>query len=151
MAQRNMSDLFADGEKALAMLSFDQIGGLLTITHGGELYFARRIEVSWPQLGNENSGQRQYYFERIATELQRSFDHFDRQFNHLSLSQLLLAPTPQDLGLAGYLSSNLDVTVRAVDVTDVMQLPPTFTMNREEQWRLFHVLGAALRREGKAL
>lgn len=150
-AQRNLAELFAQSDRAVAMLSFDLAGGLLTITHGGELFLARRMEVAWTQLASGNDAQLQHYFERVTTELQRSLDHFERQFTHLSVTQLLLAPLPRDPGLVAYLSSNLAVPVRLVDLDEVMDFPAAQPMNADDQWRLFHVLGAALRQEAKAL
>lgn len=150
-AQRNMAHLFGDAERAVAMLSFDHSGGLLTISFAGELYLARRIEVAWTNLAAEIDSQRQHYLDRVTTELQRSLDHFERQFTHLSVTQLLLAPLPKDLGIAEYLSSNLTIRVRTVDVAEVMDLPESAPMAAEDQWRLFHVLGAGLRLEAKTL
>jgi len=150
-AQRNMAQLFGDVERAVAMVSFDLAGGLLTISYAGELYLARRIEVAWDHLAVEIDAERQRYLERVTTELQRSLDHFERQFTHLSVTQLLLAPLPTELGIAAYLSANIAVPVRAVDIAEVMDLPQTPEMGPEAQWRLFHVLGAGLRRESKAL
>ena len=37
--------------------------------------------------------------DRLVLELQRSLDHFDRQFSYITLSRLLLAPLPADLGV----------------------------------------------------
>jgi MSHA biogenesis protein MshI len=150
-AQRNMAQLFGDVERAVAMLSFDHSGGLLTISFGGELYLARRLEVAWTNLAAEIDSQRQHYLERVTAELQRSLDHFERQFTHLSVTQLLLAPLPKDLGISAYLSANITVPVRVVDVSEVMDLPESPVMGADEQWRLFHVLGAALRQESKVL
>jgi MSHA biogenesis protein MshI len=150
-AQRNMAQLFGDVERAVAMLSFDHAGGLLTISFAGELYLARRIEVAWSNLAVEIDAQRQHYLERVTTELQRSLDHFERQFTHLSVTQLLLAPLPRDIGIVDYLAANITIPVRSVNVAEVMDLPDAPAMGADEQWRLFHVLGAGLRQEAKAL
>ena len=53
--------------------------------------------------------------------------------------------------IAEYLSSNLTIRVRTVDVAEVMDLPESAPMAAEDQWRLFHVLGAGLRLEAKTL
>src|SRR3990170_2464134 len=50
MAQRNIAELFEDSGRGLAFLTFDGNGGLLTFTFNGELYLARRLEVTMGQL-----------------------------------------------------------------------------------------------------
>ena len=46
MAQRNIAALFEEPGRGLAMLAFDERGGLLTFTSGGELYMARQTDIS---------------------------------------------------------------------------------------------------------
>jgi MSHA biogenesis protein MshI len=88
---------------------------------------------------------------RLLLELQRSFDHFDRQFPFVSLAKLVIGPEPKDTGLAGYLSQNLGISVEQGRLEDVLDLGPRVTLVGDEAWRLFYVLGAALRSEAKAL
>jgi len=87
----------------------------------------------------------------LGIELQRSFDHFDRQFPFVGLAKLVLGPEPKDTGLAGYLSQNLGIAVEQGRLEDVLELGPQVAFVGDEAWRLFYVLGAALRSEVKAL
>ena len=149
-AQRNIAELYATTERGIGLLTFDHSGGLLTLSCGGELYLARRLDLSWAQLVEAEDSQRQLYFERIGIELQRSLDHFERQYRHITLSELLLGPMPQDIGLLPYLSSQLYLPLRSVDLGDVLEFDEN-GMSADEQRQLLHVLGAALRVEAKAL
>ncbi len=88
---------------------------------------------------------------RIVLELQRSFDHLDRQFPFVTVAKLLLGPEPRDTGLAAHLSANLDLPVGPVGLADVLDFEPGSPPESEAAWRLFHVLGAALRNEVKTL
>ena len=153
MAQRNIAALVEPEGRALAMLSFDTEGGLLTVTCAGELYLARRIDIALEQLMSEDAEQRHATFDRITLELQRSLDHFDRQYHFLTLSKLMLAPLEQAAsGLQEYLASNLYVPVEILDletILDVSRFPKL--KSPDEQRRCFLILGAALRHEEKVL
>jgi MSHA biogenesis protein MshI len=67
MAQRNIAALLEPPGRGLAMLSFNNEGGLLTITQGGELYLARRIDISLEQLTSAGAEQKSALFEIIST------------------------------------------------------------------------------------
>jgi len=148
MAQRNIAGLMETQGRGLAMLSFDGEGGLLTVTSDGELYLARRIDVTVAQLAETSDTQRQQYYDKITLELQRSFDHFDRQFHFITVARLVLAPTGSD-GLHAYLADNLYMPVEALDLAalfDFSKVPDLLAA--DGQARFFLALGAALRQEG---
>jgi len=151
MAQRNISVLIEPEQRGLALLSFDTGGGLLTVTFGGELYLARRLDITAQQLV-ESEQLKASYFERITLEMQRSFDYFDRQFHFITLAKMMLAPLPGVEGLREYLASNLYVPVELLDLADVFDFSAVPDLARPElQAQCFSVLGAALRLEEKAL
>ena len=110
MAQRNVAALFESPGSALAMLSLSEDGGLLTFTSGAELYMARAIDIGLTQLRHAEGTLREHTFARIVLEVQRSLDHFDRQFSFMPLGKLVLAPLPEGVNLLAYLSENLYVT-----------------------------------------
>lgn len=147
MAQRNISVLLAPEGRGLAMLSFSGDGGLLTVTYNGELYLSRRIDVTLPQLLEPDSDKQQQCHDKITLELQRSLDHFDRQFHFITVAKLVLAPTGA-LGLHEYLAANLYTPVEALDLADVLDLSLVPHVHEvEQQRRFFMTLGAALRHE----
>jgi MSHA biogenesis protein MshI len=148
MAQRNLAALFESDQRALAMLSFSEEGGLLTFTARGELYLSRRIDISLDQLIGVHAEMRDQLFERIALELQRSLDHFDRQFSNIPLARVLLAPLPDELGLAAYLAGNLSAPVESVNLGDVLDFHEVPELRETaEQILRWRTLGAALRVE----
>ena len=151
MAQRNISAVLETEGRGLAMLSFDGDGGLLTITFKGELYLSRRIDVTLQQLLEPDTDKQQACFDKITLELQRSLDHFDRQFNYVNVLKLLLAPTGAP-GLHEYLAANLYMPVEAMGLEDVFDLSKApALLDVEQQRRFFLTLGAALRHEEVAL
>ena len=151
MAQRNISALIEPEGRGVAMLSFGADGGLLTVTFGGELYLSRRIDVTLEQLLEPDHDKKHLSFDKITLELQRSLDHFDRQFHFISVSKLVLAPSATT-GLDEYLSSNLYTPVESMDLADVLDLSQVPALAAKvEQQRFFVALGAALRLEEKVL
>jgi Tfp pilus assembly PilM family ATPase len=146
MAQRNIAALFEEPGRGLAMLAFDERGGLLTFTSGGELYMARQTDISLSQLTSLTAGARESVLDRLVLELQRSLDHFDRQFSYITLSRLLLAPLPVDLGVQEYLAENLYVPVQTFDLSEVLDFPGTPELrDPERQSFRLQLIGGALR------
>ena len=151
MAQRNIAELFEESGRGLALLVFDDMGGLLTFTLNGELYLARRFEITTGQLQDANDGLRQQAIDRIELEVQRSLDYFDRQFNHIPMSRLLVL-APKQSGLIKMLASNLDFPVERLDLAQVMDISavPDLADNDFLAYVL-PTLGAALRQEKRTL
>ena len=149
-AQRNIAQLYETADRGVGMLTFDRAGGLFTLSFAGELYLARRLDISWAQLAGAREDARQAYFERIAVELQRSLDHFERQYQDITLSELLLGPLPEDIGLLAFLRSQLYLQMRQIDLADAIEFAGP-DIDTDKQWQLLHVLGAALRVEANAL
>ncbi len=153
MAQRNISALLEQEARAAALLSFNAEGGLVTITFGGELYFSRRIDMTAMQLQQADASQMTALHERITLELQRSLDHFDRQYHAMPLSKLFLAPMGlEGAGLQEYLAANLYTPVETLHLESILDFSKVPELNdAESQQRYFMVLGAALRHEERAL
>lgn len=146
MAQRNIATLFEEAGRGLALLAFDDRGGLLTFTAGGELYMTRHTDITAAQLTDVRGDLRDQTLERLVLELQRSFDHFDRQFSYVTVSRLLLAPLAAEIGLDRDLAKNLDVPVQVLDLAEVFDFPgaPELRDPTRQGFRL-HIIGAALR------
>lgn len=152
MAQRNLSELVAVGERGVAMLSFGSAGGLLTVTFKGELYLSRRIDITNGQLQDVAAEQKSALHDRITLELQRSLDHFDRQYHFITVSKLMLAPLDDGSALKDYLAANLYLPVEEFvlgSYLDVSKVPALQAVS--EQQRFLMALGAGLRNEEKVL
>lgn len=145
-AQRNLAALAEEPGEALALVYFGEDWGLLTINFRGELYFARRLEVGVRHVVSESEAPEEVAVERIAVELQRSFDHFERQFRSVPVTRLLVAPTPRGSGLKEALQSRLGIACENLEVGKLLDFDGG-SPERETQWRFFHHFGAALRDE----
>jgi MSHA biogenesis protein MshI len=109
--------------------------------------------VTLQQLQQSSQAQIGEYHERITLELQRSLDHFDRQYRFITLSKLVLCP----LGEAGtelqaYLAANLYVPVEMMELAAILNISKVPELRRlEAQQHYFLAIGAALRDEALML
>lgn len=146
MAVRNVAALFEEANRGLAFLALTQGDGLLTITYRGELYLSRRIEIASGALAQADDERRGQMLERLALELQRTLDNFDRQYGFISVSRLLIASEFDCTGTAAALAQNLYLPVQAADLATVLDfaaLPELRSAERQAQSLL--AIGAALR------
>ena len=148
MAQRNIAVRLEETGRGLALLSFDDNSGLLTVTYNGELYLARHLDLGWEQMASADEAAKQGQFDRITLELQRSLDNIERQYPFISISRLWLAPMPEAEALRAYLTSNLYVAVAVLDLNDVFDFSRVPAVGAlDNQARFFLTLGASLRHE----
>jgi MSHA biogenesis protein MshI len=147
MAQRNVSAMLEPEGRGIAMLSFGEDGGLLTVSWRGELYLSRRIDVPLAQLLDGDAERRHQSFDKITLELQRSLDNFERQFSFISVAKLVLAPSGAE-GLQEYLAGNLYTRVETLDLGQLLDLDAIPELREPaRQQRFFVAIGAALRVE----
>jgi len=147
-AQRNLSALFEQPGRGIAMLLFDEAGGLLTVTAGGELYLARRIDIVLAAPGDASDEARQSVHDRITLELQRSFDNFERRFAFVPVAKLLLAGVNAVDGLRDCLAENLYFPVEVLDLAEVVDFPAIPELQSPaRQAQCLAAIGAALRQE----
>ena len=145
MAQRNVSAMLEPEGRGIAMLSFGDDGGLLTVSYRGELYLSRRFDVTLAQLLEPDHERKHQSFDKITLELQRSLDHFERQYAFISVAKLILGPSSVT-GLDEYLSSNLYTPVETLDLATLFDLSRTPELtDLAQQGRFFLAIGAALR------
>ena len=151
LSQRNLAALFENGNMGLATLIFDETEGLLTFTAKGELLVTRHVEISARQLLAADEQRRAALFERIALDVQRSLDNFDRLNSAIHLERLLVAPIPGLDGFVDHLRQNLTISVAVLDVATVIDLGRVPGMSDPlRQFQSLRALGAALREEAVA-
>ncbi len=146
MAIRNIAALFEEPGRGLAMLMFDEERTSLTFTFNGELIAARQIDLPRTRLEQAEGEWRQQMFDRIALEVQRSLDNFERLHGQVSISKVLMTPLPMVTGLLEYLRGYLTLPVGELDLTEVLNitLVPELAQPGRQTFYL-KLLGAALR------
>ena len=146
-AQRNIS-LFLETDKAATCLIYaDAEGVQLTITYKGELYLVRFISESlFGATDVQTPGQLAEAIDRLALEIQRSFDFIRRNYPAINIDALYVAPTLVDIGLAEALKVHLIEQVRQLDLSRIFDLPAGSDLSQPPvQAQYFHALGSALR------
>lgn len=146
-AQRNIAALYEREGRGVGLLYFDDAGGLLTVTSGGELYLARRFDFTRSQIQQGNEAYREDLYSRILVELQRTLDNFERQYSQIVMSRIMLGPEPEPTPLGAYLGSNLGIEVSAVTLDEVLEFRGGVP-DAKTQWEYFHLIGCAIRSEG---
>lgn len=146
MAVRNVATLFEEPNRGLAFLLLSAGESLLTISFGGELYLSRRIEMSSQSLAEADGERRPQMLERLALELQRTLDNFDRQYGFISVSRLMVCSEFDCTATVAALAQNLYLPVLAADLAQVTEfdaIPELRAVDRQAQCLL--AIGAALR------
>lgn len=148
LSQRNLAALFEEDGRGLVTLIFDDDEGLLTFTLNGELLVVRHVEINARQLMTADDDRRNMLFERIALDVQRSLDNFDRVSSAIPLSRFLVAPIPGVDGFIAYLRANLTIPVVPLELSSVVDLGAVpALLDPLRQFQSLRAIGAALREE----
>jgi MSHA biogenesis protein MshI len=152
-AQRNIGILCeATDAQGVALIYVADTYSLLTVNFKGELYLARRIEFGLDQLFRQNDdGAREGGLNRILLEVRRTFDVFERQYHFVPVGKLVVAPEPKDSGIRAHLAENLDLPVVSLELGEIVDFADGLEPDLAAQWKHFHLIGAALRQDSKAL
>jgi MSHA biogenesis protein MshI len=147
-AQRNLASRLELVGRGLALLAFDERGGLITFSREGELYQSRRIELSLRSFEGTTDEQRKALYDRLVLELQRSLDHFDRQFRHIAVARVMVTPVPGAEDMRDHLAANLDVPVALIHLSEIMDFPHIPELHEDaRQAQCLQLIGAAMREE----
>lgn len=151
LAQRNLAQRLELEGRGLALLAFDERGGLLTFTCGGELYQSRRIDISLKSFDGAGPDERKGLYDRLVLELQRSLDHFDRQFRDIAVARVMVTPVIGADDLREHLAANLDVPVALIHLSEIMDFPHIPELHEDaRQAQCLQMIGAAMREEATA-
>ena len=145
LAQRNVSALFEEKNRGLALLAFDENGGRLSFTYQGELYFSRHIDVVTADMAAADTAA---IFERVLLDVQRTLDNVDRSYSAIPIARLLVAPPKGAAKFVDYLRENLNQAVELLDFARHLDLArvPALT-NPAVQGQALLAIGAALRED----
>ena len=112
----------------------------------GELVAVRRGDIATHHLTGADTERTTRSRERLLLEMQRSLDHFDRQYSHIPVSRMVLASNPHVPGLATELAESVDIPVQELNLAEVLDFPkvPELHDPAVQAARLL-AIGAALR------
>lgn len=146
-ALRNLAGALERPAEGLALISADAEGVGMVFTYQGSLYLDRFIEQPLAELSAADPEERARLHERIAVQLMRSIDVIGRSYPFMPITRVVVAPAPQELGLAEFLSAHLPVAVEPLDLGQVFDMGkvPGLAQSGALQARCLVPLGAALR------
>jgi MSHA biogenesis protein MshI len=148
IGQRNIAALLEKPDRGLALLSFNDDGGLLTFTAGGELYRSRQFYITANQLRTTDEDRLTAVYERVALDLLRTLDNFNRRFSYVAVDKLLVAPFEMRTEFVNFLKPYLPLEVDTFELSDIFNLEATPQLaDVAMQSRAFTVVGIALRGE----
>jgi len=146
MAVRNVAELFEQENRGLALLHLSASESLLVITWRGELVLARRMDLAGALLEAADAERRGVLLDRLALELQRTLDNFDRQFSYIPVSRMVVVTEFQSGAILDALRSNLYLPVAMADLAEVADFPSIPELREgARQAQVLLAIGAALR------
>jgi MSHA biogenesis protein MshI len=167
LALRNIAMLLPEAPNGVALLHIAANSGTLIICRGDVLYLTRNIKLGYRQLANllpRHTEQDEFVLEDaeptpevllqamdgIVLEIQRSLDYCESHFSLPPVASLVLAPMAEEVPpLMTYLSSNLGIPVRTLDLNALLNCPQHLDDALQSHCML--AIGAALRQEERAL
>lgn len=151
LAMRNLAALLPEDVGGLALIYMARDRGLITLTRQSTLYLSRRIDSGTAAIfGSKEiaalTPEMEGWLDGIVIEVQRSLDYYESHFSQPPVSGAVLAPLACPIaGVAEYLSRQLGIPVRILDLNDVIDTGEPLSC--ELQSRCLPAVGAALRTE----
>ena len=117
----------------------------------GELYQHRRMDISLKSFDGISPEERRGLYDRLVLELQRSLDHFDREFHHIVVARVMVTPVPGADDMREHLDANLDIPVALIHLSELMDFPHIPELHEDaRQAQCLQLIGAAMREEEAA-
>lgn len=154
---RNIATCCPQDKAGIVFVYLNKDKGVITITRDGTLYLARGLDIGYQDLAlsAEKSGELSLdeynpEFDRVALEIQRSLDFYDRHFSQSTVGKIFVSPTLQPIpGLVDYLNRNTGIETSILDVNEIIDTPEPLDEFRQAHCLL--AIGAAMREEKKTL
>jgi MSHA biogenesis protein MshI len=145
MALRNIAARLDQDASGQATMYFGAEQGLITLTRDATLYLARSLDIGYRQLKETPE-----LVDRLALELQRSMDYYDRHFQQAPISAITLCPTPERLPfMADQLTQLTGIDVHELSIDELVESKSP--VDDELFAHCLLAIGTALRSEPKEL
>jgi MSHA biogenesis protein MshI len=145
LALRNIAARLEQDKAGLALLYFEAERGVITLSRDATLYLARSLDIGYRDLIESPA-----LVDRLALELQRSMDYYDRHFQQAPVNSIVLCPLPQPAGpLAEQLQQQTGIEVQSLQLEDIVDFREPLPADQAAECLL--AIGAALRSESAQL
>ena len=148
LALRNVAAMYETKDLSTAVVYLQEKNSDIIFTRQEEFYFLRRLDWSFEKLANnfENQESLNLYLQKLALEVQRSFDYFQSQWRMPPPSHVyMVSLNPNVLDIAAYMSQRLRFPIENINLTRVLPSRMPLTSDLESQY--LSVIGGALRQE----
>lgn len=136
-------------DKATALLRLSSTGGALIVAWRGELCSFRRFnDLNIAHFSSSDLMGRQALLERLALEVQRTADAFERQFYGTSIERVWVEQSVPDIDLVQQLAPHVSIRLHAFELSECLELSDkaAVLMNRPKAQKVsLLAVGAALR------
>lgn len=140
LALRNISFLYGKNEKTFVFIYVQDNSTLIQITSQKELYVTRTLKLKF-NMSNPQG------IERLADEVQRSFDYYQSLWDQPLPSSIIVASTglinPE---VTNFLSQKIKIPVEIIDLSKDFVIPKNMI---DKQGKYLLVLGGALRQQSE--
>ncbi len=147
LAMRNIASYLPENEQGVAMVWLGMHSGSITLTKESVLYFTRHLTGSEKLFGALYSeavtAEMEGWLDTVIIEIQRTLDFYESQYHEPPVSGVVLVPLIKPVeGLTEYLSSQLGIQVRYIDLENLFEMDAN--MDREKVALCIPAIGAAL-------
>lgn len=140
---RNLAGLVPAGSSGLAMVYLEGLTATVVIARGNTFYFARQMTLQATEGATLDAAG-------FVLELQRSLDHYERNFDQPPISHIALMPGgSQSQALAADLSREVSAKIMTLDLNTLLTCSKPVAV--EDQSACLLAVGAALREERRSL
>ena len=146
MALRNLL-VMEPTPSATALLRLSSTGGALVVAWRGELCMFRRFDdLNVAHFASADLMTRQSLFERLALEIQRSADAFERQFYGTAIERVWVEQSVPDMDLVQQLAPHVSLRLHAFDLAERLEIDAHAHGRGEPKHKVsLLAVGAALR------
>jgi MSHA biogenesis protein MshI len=142
---RNINTLYEEGEKPIALIYVQDNGIQLLITSEQQIYVSRSLKFS---LNTVDVNAINQGIERLAAEIQRSFDYYQSLWLQPIPSNFIFSST-KSIGseAIALLSQKVKAPIEIINITGPLSCKPE--INVEQQGKYLPVIGGVLRESTK--
>ncbi len=127
LAMRNVASLLPENKQGVAMVWLGLHSGYITLTKESTLYFTRHLSGSEKLFGalysDSVTEEMEGWLDTVVIEIQRTLDFYESQYQQPPASGVVLVPLIKPVeGLTEYLSSQLGVNVRYLELNNLFEI-----------------------------
>lgn len=147
LAMRNIASHLPENKQGVAMVWLGMHSGSITLTKESVLYFTRHLTGSEKLFGalysDAVTAEMEGWLDTVIIEIQRTLDFYESQYQEPPVSGVVLVPLIKPIeGLTEYLSSQLGIQVRYIDLENLFEMDAN--MDQEKVALCLPAIGAAL-------